>query len=265
MAGELKEIQRRLKLQRFASIVYRAIYTSSPSKNLFQDIGFDEDDPDLALIKDLANDLSDIDHKAPQSHRPFQYSDLESFLALYMPEPILREELLYPLQNASYSRFSRGNFGVWYGALQEETTIAESAYHFVRQAKYELAHEEKANTRSCDKRMVAVNVASSKAVDLCPLQYEFPDILSSTDYNFCQDLGELAKTQGYELYLTPSARHQGGINTPIFEAKILPENTKTYRYYHFTYDKTRDRLTIRHSRHEETLVEIPESWKIFTA
>jgi len=263
VASSLANATKQLSKERFANIVYRAIYTSSPSKNLFQDIGFGEDDPDLALIKELANDLSDIDHRLPQSHRPFQYSDIEGFLAMYLPEPLLREELLYPLRNASYSRFSSGLYGVWYGSLEEDTTIAETAYHFIRQAKFDLAHES-VNTRTCDRRMVAVNVVTPKAVNLHSLAGGYPALLSEHDYSFCQSLGEFARSNDIELFLTPSVRHQSGINAPIFKANILPENTKTYRYYHFTYDKKQDRLLIKRSKHEEALMEIPDTWRIFS-
>ncbi|MFW7381519.1 MAG: RES family NAD+ phosphorylase [Oligoflexus sp.] len=261
MAGLPDQLKRKLEVSRFANIIYRAIYTSSPSKNLFQDIGFDEDDPDLALIKDLANDLSDIDHRRPQSHRPFQYCDIDSFLQMYLPEDVLREELLYPLRNASRSRFSHGLRGVWYGALHEDTTIAETAYHFVRQARYDLEHEN-VKSRTCDRRMVAVNVASPKSISLVELAGEYPALVDAHDYSLCQRLGDYALEHGIDLYLTPSARHLNGINTPIFQAGILPENTKTYRYYHFTYHRQHG-LSIKRSMHEERLVEIPESWRIF--
>jgi hypothetical protein len=57
--------------------------------------------------------------RPPIIHRPFE--DAEWFNAI-----------AGPLKHWRASRFSDGNYGVWYGSDTVETTVYESAYHWYR-------------------------------------------------------------------------------------------------------------------------------------
>jgi hypothetical protein len=245
---------------RFSGPVYRAIFTSFPTKNLFADIGFREGDPDLEILKDMANRDSGIDFSKPQQERPFQYGDLENFLKGYISEVIDTDELLYPLKNAQYGRFSDGRYPVFYAALEEETALAEVAFHFLKDCKYEQNTTPNFIDKVVDKRVVRLDLDVKRVRDFRPFSSEAA-ALTAESYDYCQALGSLVHDYGIPMILSPSARATGGTTAPIFKQSALPgQNAKTLRYYHFHYSRESG-LNIKKSDYEQTLYEPPLSWK----
>ena len=256
---EPNELLEKTRDSRFSGPVFRAIFTSFPTKNLFADIGFREGDPDLEILKDLANRDSGIDFSKPQQERPFQYGDLESFLKGYVSEVIDRDELLYPLRNAQYGRFSDGRYPVFYAALEEETALAEVAFHFLKDCVYEQETTPNFIDKVVDKRVVRLDLDLKGVRDFRDFASEVAD-LTAESYEYCQSLGSLVHDLDVPMVLSPSARAREGTTAPIFKSWALPgQNARTLRFYHLHYSKETG-LNIKKSDYQQTLYEPPSSW-----
>ena len=114
------------------------------------------------------------------------------------------------------SRFSDGSFPVFYSSLDTETAEAESKYHLPRYAgRPEQSRPMFYRRFSCKFEGVEK--------DLRPKLGEWPDLVNSSDYTFCNRLGEEARVSGIDGILAPSARRFGGTNLPVFMRLALSD------------------------------------------
>ena len=102
---------------------YRNIYTVSPSQSLYDDI-LDESEYEIAEIWE--EKTSSIEYSVDKIHRPFQYGEKENSL------------FVFDNINPGITRFSDGNFGVWYGALEELTSLIETYYWIFKEIQPDL-------------------------------------------------------------------------------------------------------------------------------
>lgn len=195
-------------------IAFRNIPTCSPSQMLFDDIVDDEDE--AAILMDAEASASGIDHSLAKTGRFEQYGQIENSL-LCFNESFWR-----------WSRFGDGSFGVWYGALDEETSIEETLYHRPELDRNDLLLSD--NPIMQARRMFRAQLTSRRAVDLCPFSAFYPKLTADRDYSFCQSLGSFAIRSIIELYQTPSVRKDKGICVPVFTSKII-KDTFLYDYY----------------------------------
>jgi len=136
----------------------------------------------------------------------------------------------YPFTNEPYlvSRYGNGTFGVWYGALDLETTVQETLFHTMREeAKVE-------GLTGILKRERAVYLVRTRAIliDLVGKQKSYPDLVSD-DYALTQQIAERVHNEHPGL-LAPSARCCG-TNVVAFTAKIL-SNPRVNCYLTYSYD-----------------------------
>lgn len=117
------------------------------------------------------------------------------------------------------SRFSDGSFPVFYSSLDTKTAEAESRYHLPRYAGRP-AHSRTMFFRRFSCRFEGVEI------DLRPKLGEWPDLVHSSDYTFCNRLGEEARIAGIDGILAPSARRLGGTNLPVFRRRALSDPEK---------------------------------------
>lgn len=114
------------------------------------------------------------------------------------------------------SRFSDGSFPVFYSSLDTKTAEAESMHHFPRYAG-----------RPKDSRPMFFRRFSCRfegvEKDLRPKLGEWPDLINSSDYTFCNHLGEEARVSGIDGMLAPSARRSEGTNLPVFQRRALSD------------------------------------------
>jgi hypothetical protein len=137
----------------------------------------------------------------------------------------------YPFEADPYlsSRYGNGAFGVWYGSLELETTIHETAYHMIRE---ELRVE---GIKGPIIRERAVYLVQCRAVliDLRGKGKYFPG-LTAQDYSFTHQIGERLHSEGHPGLLAPSARCNG-TNLASFTPSILGNPRAhcclTYRCY----------------------------------
>jgi hypothetical protein len=137
----------------------------------------------------------------------------------------------YPFETDPYlsSRYGNGAFGVWYGSLELETTIHETAYHMIQE---ELRVE---GSKGPIIRERAVYIVHGRAVliDLRGKEKQFPGLIAQ-DYSLTHQIGERLHSEGHPGLLAPSARCKG-TNLASFTPSILsnPRNHcyLTYRCY----------------------------------
>jgi hypothetical protein len=112
------------------------------------------------------------------------------------------------------SRFSDGEWPVFYAAIGRPTAQLESAHHYGRKA----AGDREAR-RGVYYSIVRCNF-EGRVIDLRPKLLEWPNLVSE-DYAFCVQLGLEAQTLRLDGFLAPSSRNPGGTTAPAFVATTL--------------------------------------------
>ncbi|MDD2732654.1 MAG: RES family NAD+ phosphorylase [Desulfuromonadaceae bacterium] len=137
----------------------------------------------------------------------------------------------YPFETDPYlsSRYGNGAFGVWYGSLELETTIHETAYHMIQE---ELRVEGSKGPIIRERAVYQVH-CRAVLIDLRGKEKQFADLVSN-DYSLTHQIGERLHNEGHPGLLVPSARCKG-TNLASFAPSILsnPRNHcyLTYRCY----------------------------------
>jgi hypothetical protein len=107
------------------------------------------------------------------------------------------------------TRFSDGEWPVFYAAVDRTTAGKEAAHHYGRRAA-----GDPASPRAVYYSIVRCRF-SGEIIDLRPQFPAWPDLVSE-DYTFCNALGREAHAVGVGAFLSPSARHDGGTTVPAF-------------------------------------------------
>ncbi len=219
-----------LRIQERGTIqAYRNIVTCSPSQSIFNDL-VDEDD---WYVLEYADNLSSgIDHQAPKRQRFEQYAHIDDSM-LCLDEQIW-----------SWGRFGQRNYGVWYGALEEETSIREAIYHRPEIDANDLKNSQSPIIQA--RRMFKADLSAEKYADLRPHVGTHTLLVHPKDYSFCRNLGKYAVEQNIDLYLTPSVRCSGGTCTPVFSSRTITQDQsiRTY-FFHFPLDESEPFYSVR--------------------
>ncbi len=163
---------------------------------------------DTAAEHDVLEDL--IERSKPQKEAD-DVRDLHYLLATPFRYPPLRHG----------SRFGRRDQrGIWYGAEEVRTTLAEAAYYrlaFLDGTAAKIEHAVSEHT------VFAVGVTSAHGVDLTRGRFTaHRDTLASpVGYDATQTLGTAMRDLGVEAFRTPSARAQGGVNIGVFTPRAF--------------------------------------------
>jgi hypothetical protein len=113
------------------------------------------------------------------------------------------------------SRFSDGEWPVFYGAIGRATAEEEGKYHYGRKAAGDAVAK-----RGVHYSIVRCRFAG-EIVNLVPKLDDWPNLISN-DYTFCNGLGKEAHDGGVGGFFAPSARNHGGTTVPVFiEGTIL--------------------------------------------
>jgi len=190
---------------------HRNIATCYPSQDLFDDL---IDSKSISILQKIENRTSGIDHQRQQKERVFQYFDTQSTLYIFQHSDLWG------------GRFSDGSFGVWYGALEEQTSIDEALFWWSQFVKPDFE-----NTRdpiTTDRRMFRVKLSHKLTADFRPLSDDYPQLTHPHDYTFCHKLGHEAVTKEIGYSFTPSARSLGGTCLPTFQADAIVEEQTIY-------------------------------------
>ncbi len=157
------------------------------SQDLFDDLAQDKSDRDVAIAAESATRISS---PAPLITRPFDYGTV----------------ITYPFvpHNWHATRYSDGmRYGVWYGALELETTVRETLHHWHRFVtdSFPLDREIVGERRVFHVRCEAILIDLRNANE--------PRLVERNDYRFTQQLGAYLSQRAQSGLLAPSARGPG--------------------------------------------------------
>jgi len=215
----------------------RNIQTIRVSQDLFDDLSAERADQDVAIA---AESVGRLPSDAPLITRPFDYGTV----------------ITYPFANfnGQGTRFSDGlRYGVWYGSLELETTVYETAYHRHRflvdsfpGLDREIQGERRVFLVRCD--AILIDLRGKEAAE--------PRLVDRATYAFTQPLGAYLQAQGTNGLLVKSARCDG-CNAAMFRAGAL-SGVRDLCHLTYTMNPTRDWALIERTPGEEWLrIKIP--------
>lgn len=182
------------------------------SQNLFDDLSDDRADWAIAIASE---GVDRIPTSAALITRPFDYGSVIS----------------YSFDSAHWqsTRFSDGSlYGVWYGSLDIETTVHETACHWYRFVLDSYANEDR--EIATDRRVFDVR-CDALLIDLRGKHHEYPDLIRRTGYEFTHQVGRYLHEQDLNGLLVQSARHDG-INGAVFKpARLSNVRDRTFLTY----------------------------------
>lgn len=202
--------------------IKRNIPSLIKSEDLFDDLYDDDDDAKSIAIAAEAR----VKQDSPSSfiQRGFHYT----------------MSVMYPFESEHYqrTRYSDGSFGCWYGSMDLETTIYETAYHNL---KNEL------NVRGVDEIIIRERAiyniyCESVLLDFRGKHIAFPQLIHD-DYAYTQQIGGRLSSQGHPGLLAPSARKIGGVNVVVFNPTIL-SNPRPNQYLTYYIDPVNEAVEI---------------------
>ncbi len=182
----------------------RNIVSLRESQDLFDDLSDQPADWQTAIAAELAAKPLDFSD-APIINRPFEQ-------ARYCAA------IRYPFEHWARSRYSDGNFGVWYGADNIETSVFETAHHwlhFLRDAGFQ--NTEKAIIG--ERRIFQVQ-CDGLLFDFHAKLADYPQLVEKNQYDFTQQIGQRLHHEGHPGLITRSAHCKGNI-AATFTPQVL--------------------------------------------
>lgn len=169
------------------------------SQDLFDDLSADASDRAAAIAAESA---SRTPSAAPLITRPFDYGSVVTYP--FVPH------------NWQATRYSDGlHYGVWYGALELETTVYETVYHWHRFVmdsfaglEREIAGERRVFQVRCDAVLIDLRDVSE------------PRLTDRRDYSFTWQVGRFLSQRGQSGLLSRSAR-SSGTAAAVFRPEVL--------------------------------------------
>ena len=197
------------------------------SQNLFDDLTSDPSDWAVAVA---AEESGRIPTASALATRPFDYGSVISYS--------------FDASHWQWTRFSDGSrYGVWYGALEVETTVYETAHHwrrFLLDSYGELDRAIVTDRRVCDVRCDAL------LIDLRDKHAAFPDLVRRDSYTFTHQVGRILHEQDLSGLLVKSARCDG-INGVIFRPERL-SNAREKMFVTYKLNVVRDTFVAERTR-----------------
>ena len=161
------------------------------------------------------------------------------------------EAILYPfgpLDPPLISRYSNGSFPAWYGSLDWETTVYETAWHFLT---IEAGREGATPLLYRERKLYLVH-CRGLLLDLRGKETDFPDLIAD-HYAFCHQIGDRCHTEGIPGILAPSARQQDSTNLAVFRREAL-SNARVAFFLAYELDLRQQTVTVTHGDDERPLI-----------
>ena len=207
---------------------YRSIATCDPSQHIFDDIA---DSDDWEWLQHADNSSSGIDHTESQLYRFIQYGNIENSLLCF-------EEKFW-----KWGRFGAGDYGVWYGALDEQTSIQETLHYRPELDKNDFKNAKDPIIQA--RRLFKADIDASTYADLKPYVQAHPRLIHPNDYSFCQQLGSYAVVSKLDLFLTESVRNKNGTCVPVFNSNIISDKPIQTYFNYFPLDGSEPTVLLR--------------------
>jgi RES domain len=200
---------------------HRNIVSLRRSVDIYADLVDDPRDADVLVRHEITTKRAQAEPAIVS--RPFEEA------AIYDP---VAAAIRWPFEHPCNSRFSRGVYGVWYGAISLETSVRETVHHFRRNT---LAADIAARSKKpiVQERRVHLVNCSALLVDLRARTRREPRLLDADDYSVCQALGADLRAAGMPGILTYSARHARSEIVAVFTASALTD-PRTVCYLTYT-------------------------------
>ncbi len=115
------------------------------------------------------------------------------------------------------SRFTDGGRGVFYAGLEEETAVAEVAYHLTR------AFRANASADHVTEHVLLHAALDAELVDVRPPAPAPLDLLHPADYSAGQAFGALLRAEEADGVLYPSVRAAGGRCAAVFRPPVVAD------------------------------------------
>lgn len=235
----MKTFFNKIEVIKYNNDLFRNIKSIRQTQNLYDDLSENARDWQHAKLveintkpnKHLENSIID---------RPFE-------------EAIFTQAVHYPFEPSHWraSRYSKGDFGVWYGALELETTIYETVYHwhynFLQAAQFK-----KLPSRIIGERRVCKIFCDALLLEFRKKIKAFPGLIDKNDYTLTQAIGEYIYQQGHPGLLSKSARCEGTISA-IFTPKVL-NNPRDYCCLTYSLDTSTQKVTVEKDTDEILLM-----------
>ena len=204
--------------------LWRNLPTRAPAVDIFYPSVFSSDQQ--ARLAAFEASVSGIDHDRQPKDRWRQYA--------ISPGTAESLDFCFDDVKITHSRFTDGTHPAWYGALTEDTSRLETAYHIKRQLMHELAASKKRQAGSIQRCMYKAKVYLAAGADLRPFIKSEPRILEEgPPYPFCNEIAAAAVSSGIEGMHTKSKRSSEGECVVVF-AKACIKDSKARNQYTVT-------------------------------
>lgn len=184
--------------------LYRNIISLRQSTDLFDDLSDDPADWAAGQRAEMVAKPPQFESQQPIIDRPFEDAEYT-------------EAIGFPFDHWSASRYSAGHYGVWYGAVDLDTTIHETVHHW-RTGLLRDTGAENVEGMAVERRVHLVRCRAG-LLDLSGYRSLWPWLVSDT-YGPCQALGARLHNEGHPGLFVPSARCAGTC-TPILNPRVL--------------------------------------------
>lgn len=214
----------------YSDNLFRNITTIRESQDLYDDLSNKASDWQYAIDSEIASKPKEYS-QPPIIHRPFE-------------EQKFIKAIDFPFKNKNWnvSRYSNGNYGVWYGALELNTTIHETVYHwrngFLNQSTFKQSPQ-----YIYQERRVFQVYCKALLLELRPKVKNYPSLIHEQDYMLTQHIGERLYSEGHPGLISLSARHKEGSIAAIFTSKVLSD-PKDYCYLSYILDTKNQKVII---------------------
>ena len=218
--------------------VYRVLAGKYPSERLYDDLAPAGGDPLIEAIGQAFVDLGtplEFKSKQPGIDRPFEQTGFERNLR----DASFEDVILKPLRLCSISRFSRGDFGVWYGAVKERTSMVETIFHWLRYEKEQYGTY--THIEPVQKKVIGVKI-NAVLTDLRAAKTRFPEIVDPKDYTVTHGLGARLH-QSVSGVLFSSARHHAGDCVAMFDATGMSD-CQYRKHVQYRYENSSDTVFV---------------------
>ncbi|HEX2493660.1 MAG TPA: RES family NAD+ phosphorylase [Steroidobacter sp.] len=210
---------------------HRNIVSLRSSVDIFRELASDPADASILIAHELAT--KPTREPQPIISRPFDDAVTYDPLAL---------AIQWPFEHPTYSRYSAGAYGVWYGGRTFEATIYETVYHFRRNTlSSEVARETKKPI--IQERRVHLVHCGAALVDLRAQCATDARLVDPCDYSYCQSLGAGLRSIFLPGIMTLSARLAKAEIAAVFVREAL-SNPRDVCYLTYNLDAATGRVTV---------------------
>lgn len=201
---------------------YRLIPSKYPPKSLFDDVADHAEFEVLFSIQALTNprirnELGSLNRVPPQE-RPYGIRGCNYALGPFVHI------------NPAGSRFSNGDFGVYYAADEVQTAIAETRYHQQNYFGNIVGLKYDRLSMRCLKTLFSASLRDIRAQDFAPFAWHH-----NHDYSASQQLGQQLKANLEQGVVYCSVRQRGKICYALFTPSVI-EDVIQAAHYEYIWD-----------------------------